>query len=542
MFPLSPFRSLFAAFAFASAVAAPPALAGDYLGTQSCEFALRGETTIDVPAALVRRLGETRAVEKALEDDDRYYNLVHFVSSYFLARRLTTFARGSSFSTVSARRLRGDRFEVTFQGLIGGRSDLIDRMQARGLFRSGHRFLVPFPTDVSGMAEHDWYEFDPDAFSGEVVQVPVTIRVLPNVGDSYPDYRRLFEDGVLEISVFYGYDGGDEDGPGGNDLLVAREFHAKITDLARRTHFSDPVHEHFGRIRNSTTFTRTILADVGHGPQPVEVRLRLFYRRSPKVKYHFRHALKHSDVVIYDGHSTYGGGFSLSPTLFFANPEDIAALDREMRAERTADRYQVLFVNACHSYGYYPDMFYDVLSRKDPGNLDIVTTIEAADFADSVKTDVKLIDMVAALAPGTRRPLHRARSWQEIVRTLNAGLTSRVCYAVHGTADNPRRPYGEPAAGRGAHVAPAAIEAAGSGSEAAPEAPPRRPDAVRTDLTAAASPPTRLDPAALLEEEPAGADPTRLAGFWRAVAAHPGRRLVDVARAARGVRAPEREP
>ena len=430
------------------AALAPYSYAADYFGTKSREFALTGSTVIDVPAALVKRLGEDKAVAKALEDADRYFHLIHFTSAYFIAHNLDGFARGSSFETERIEKLADGRYRVDFHGLMGGRTDLVDQMTAKGLFRSGHRILVSMPVHPEKLSDEDWYDFEPESFKGDMVQFPVSIRPLPaESGDTYPDYRRLFEDGVLTISIFYGYDGPDpEDGPGGNDLQVAKAFYEKITQEAHRLQFSDPVHEHFGKIRNSTTFTRTMQVDMGDGPKPVEIRLKLFYRNSPKVMYHFRQELKTADVLIYDGHSNYGEGFELSGSLFFSSPEDAQALDGEMVRERTPDRYQIFFMNACSSYGYYPDMFYQTLSRKNTGNLDVITTINTADFADSVKTDAKLVNLLTALVPHTREPLHQARSWSEIVASLNAGLTAPTYYAVHGIADNPRQPYGAGAA------------------------------------------------------------------------------------------------
>lgn len=371
-----------------------PGWAADYLGSHSREFRLTGKTLVEVSAAAVRRLGADKAVEQALEEDNRYYNLIHFVSSHLMRHHLPAFCRGTAFQTKSVRPLDGTRFEVTFEGLIGGPLDMVERMEKKGMFRSGRRFTIPFPADVSAMSEHDWYEFDPDAFDGELVQVPVSIQGLENVADAYPDYARLFEDDRLTISIFYGFDGGDGEDPGGNDLDVSKAFYEHITQFARRYQFSDPLDESFGRLKNSTTFTRTMLVDSGKGPREVTIELKIFYRRSPKVKYHFRRELKTADVVIYDGHSAYGGGFQLSPSLFFANPDDTAALDREMNDEQAGDRYQIYFVNACHSYGYYADMFYDILRAKHPGNLDIVTTVNPAGFADSVKTDVKMINLL----------------------------------------------------------------------------------------------------------------------------------------------------
>lgn len=416
------------------------AQARDYFATQSREYSLRGTTVIDVPAGLVKRMGEARAVEHCLEQDNRYYNLIHFISAYFQNNKLDSFARGDSFKSEAFRKMDDGRYAVQFVGEIGGRLDLIEKMEKKGLFRTGHRFLAPMPVDVDSMSEHAWYDFKPSEYDGEVVNVPVSIREEKlDSGDVYPDYKRLFEDGVLTISVFYGYDGGDGEDPGGNDLVTAKEFYTAITQEARRLNFSDPVDEHFGRIKNSTVFTRTILVE----GREVEVRLKLFYRKSPKAKYHFRKELKEADVVIYDGHSSYGGGFGLSSSLYFANPEDTQALDEEMRRENTPEKYQIYYINACHSYGYYPDMFYNILSKKHPGNLDIITTINAASFADSVKTDVKLVSLLTALVPRTTRPEHRPKSWVEIVTSLNAGLSYGALYGVHGIADNPRVAYGE---------------------------------------------------------------------------------------------------
>src|ERR1051325_5190328 len=92
----------------------PAALAADFFGTRSTEYALHGSTTIEVPDALVRRKGEAAAVEQALSTTHRYQDLNHFVSAFFIDHHLDGFSRGSPFATEGFEKLADGRYRVDF--------------------------------------------------------------------------------------------------------------------------------------------------------------------------------------------------------------------------------------------------------------------------------------------------------------------------------------------------------------------------------------------------------------------------------------------
>jgi hypothetical protein len=120
---------------------------------------------------------------------------------------------------------------------------------------------------------------------------------------------------------------------------------------------------------------------------------------SAKLIERFVSVFKDNDVVHYDGHANYGGGFFIGD-----QPNDILwASDIGDHRESFSRDYQIFSIGACHAAGYFADLFYNELRpRKTPANLDILAAVNETAFEDSVHQSIDFIRAMLQDLPGPR--------------------------------------------------------------------------------------------------------------------------------------------
>ena len=271
--------------------------------------------------------------------------------------------------------------------------------------------------------------------------IPILLRPRPEQPLLVPNYARLYHAGLVRIAFLFGYD--DEGHNTTTDardcwkVLVAP--HAKRFTKATTGRygyhgpglgFSDPTNGHFSRLNldGTTVFQRG--PQFGSGPVrvrytlgealtvggraapaasvridgrvveagktlragttierdiAVEVRLFNFDKSSrlsaEKLVQQFISVFGNNDVILYDGHANYGGGFYIGKQ---AN-DILWASDIGSYRHYFSSEYQVFAIGACHAAGYFADLFYNELHpRKSPRNLDISAAVNETSFADAV--------------------------------------------------------------------------------------------------------------------------------------------------------------
>jgi hypothetical protein len=95
-----------------------------------------------------------------------------------------------------------------------------------------------------------------------------------------------------------------------------------------------------------------------------------------------------ADLIHYDGHANYGGGFFVGK-----QPNDILwASNISDYIDDFSSDYQIFSIGACHAAGYFADLFYNELwPQKGPHNLDIVAAVNEAGFDDAVHQGAALL-------------------------------------------------------------------------------------------------------------------------------------------------------
>lgn len=123
----------------------------------------------------------------------------------------------------------------------------------------------------------------------------------------YPNYERLYEDGILEITIGAGYDEGDDSFPVMDELekyfagTAFRPISQLEAELLMRNHGIVPPNRKGGNyyLLNSQIQSQGKL---------VTVLIRLFAFLRNRGKNTFLEAMQRSDITIYSGHGRYGSG------------------------------------------------------------------------------------------------------------------------------------------------------------------------------------------------------------------------------------------
>ena len=154
---------------------------------------------------------------------------------------------------------------------------------------------------------------------------------------------------------------------------------------------------------------------------------------SKKLIERFVSVFKDNDVVHYDGHANYGGGFFIGD-----QPNDIL-WSCDIGAYRRFFRrgYQIFSIGACHAAGYFADLFYNELRpRKSPRNFDILAAINETAFADAVHQSMDFIRAMLQDLPwdGTEPP-----DYDRIVRDMSARNSFRAFIGVFASGLKTRR-------------------------------------------------------------------------------------------------------
>ncbi len=280
--------------------------------------------------------------------------------------------------------------------------------------------------------------------------ISVLLRRQPPLPALAPQYDRLYRDGVIRIAFIFGYDEGThlaaDDARQIWKVLTSRTT-KKFTVAETGEYgyhgpglgFSDPCAGKFTAINldGTSVFRRDSVSGAGPvgvrytlrerplrvgsadapegtvfvGGKPVkrgvtlpvgttitrsiaaEVRLYNFDKAAPRTSTQglidqFVSVFQRNDVIHYDGHANYGGGFYIGE-----QPDDILwADDIGDYAETFSSEYQIFSIGACHAAGYFADLFYNELApRKSPRNLDMIAAVNEAAFEDAVHIGIELI-------------------------------------------------------------------------------------------------------------------------------------------------------
>ncbi len=215
----------------------------------------------------------------------------------------------------------------------------------------------------------------------------------------FPEYDKMFKDGVLQTTLGVGF---DEDG---NDLATRRgvleglqqrgfdKLDVKnLTDDQLRQKGFDPATID----RDATYYTKQF----EHAGKPVQALVRLVDRDSPNAKEQFAKGMKGDDLILYDGHGRRGSGpdfdadKSPAGNYVIGKPYEeghyaLGANDVKKKGA-LGNQYQMMAFSACTS-DYYVD---DLRQVKGSKSLDILSTKTLLNWDPSASSVLGVLDGV----------------------------------------------------------------------------------------------------------------------------------------------------
>lgn len=241
--------------------------------------------------------------------------------------------------------------------------------------------------------------------------------------DAFPQYDKLFEDGVYDIAIHFGGDYNE----GRFDIETAKWTVQTLIDGGWA---NDEVTDFDTLKIDSPPFTRQMIIE----GKVVEARIKIVHSdmvdpsEESKLSESVKESMKTVDVFMYSGHAGPGAGFILD----YQPRHEIKA--SEFATLELPEKYQIYVFDGCQTYRTYVD---DLLENpnKTFANLDIVTTVNTTPFSVGYQTIWEFVYWLTLTdAAGNHYPI----SWKDVLRGLNTKNFDDVHYGVHGVDENPK--------------------------------------------------------------------------------------------------------
>ncbi|MFN3202731.1 MAG: hypothetical protein ACE366_30345 [Bradymonadia bacterium] len=420
--------------------AVPPEKADDYRSPIASEFRVKGTHRLVLPESDAELTGEALEARVQFLVQKRFQLTSGFLFAY-LTRKLSdkpnhgyggfrSTVREQSFEAMHITPVEGEALTWTFdfEADIAGPDNLMSQLP---LDANGWFSLAMMKVDPEVLEHFNggmFTGFDPRQFEDEWLDsIDLHVSPSPKTPDAFPDYRKLFEDGVFDVSIHVGGDYNEDrwDRRNAFNVFALLQYHLGLTP---------PVATMEELTFDSGPFTGEIVA----GGQTVKIEVYLYYpdMAQDEAGYEklldiYRANAAKRDVVIYDGHAGYNDGISgitvsYSPTVTLPIPE-LTDID-------LPEKSQLFMFNGCKSYAGYADALY-AHPNKDNTNLDVISTIDFGYLVELPRVSTGVLRHLTQVENG----VHVPKSYDQILNDLNTGISAQVMYGVHGLSDNPRR-------------------------------------------------------------------------------------------------------
>ncbi|PIE18118.1 MAG: hypothetical protein CSA66_05105 [Proteobacteria bacterium] len=420
-----------------------PGKADNYLSPTSREYRVWGMGEVTLEAEWAEQSAAALQAEVDRRLGYRFKAYAHFINQFVTDKsahddndgygEFAGLVRGSSLEFIVE--------QVDDQGLLwafiwevemGGPRDMLERLPIERDDSGQAYFTVELPKLSQRDLEYTRYPraFDPSTYTGETEALQVMIDPVEATPDSYPEYLRLADDGVIDVLVVVGGDYNDKR----YDLLSAESHYGWL----KKAGFSHPTSAWTELTLDSPPFEKVISMN----GEDVRVLITLVHPDIVEdadlddLRGVITKGYETADVVIYDGHA--GQDPTYSGVVYHYNPRHAIAANA-LADLALPDKYQVYVFNGCKTYGAYPEAVYKS-AAKDYGNLDVVSTVSFSWLSQQTFTTSGLLTELLSL--DSRR--HDPRTWRELLTRINKHSNSNVYYGVHGIEDNPHlNPYAD---------------------------------------------------------------------------------------------------
>ncbi len=426
------------------AVAVMPGKADNYLSPTSREYTLEGMGDLALDSAeWAEKTQEERDghVEEILEYRFKAYG--HFINEYITDKSshddnqeyggFAGLIRGSSLEFIyEPVDDAGLQYVFLWEMEMGGPRDLMDRLPLETNVEGKSYFLVTLPKLTESQLKYASYPkaFNPETFDGDTEEIEVVVSPEDESFDAFPEYDRLFADGVLDVLVVVGGDYNEER----YDLKATEE----IYNWLKRAGYDHPTSNWKELTLDSPDFTKTLRVN----GKDVAVRVQLLHpdivedSNLDALREKIIEAYKTRDVVMYDGHA--GQDPSYSGVVYHYNPRHAISAD-DLGQLELPEKYQIYVFNGCKTYNAYPPAVY-ANEAKTEENLDIISTVNFSWLTMQPFTTSGFLNQLTAKSAGNHDP----QTYVEILSAINKSNNWNVYYGVHGLDDNPHvNPYAD---------------------------------------------------------------------------------------------------
>ena len=424
----------------------PEGKADDYRSTKGKEYAMVALDTVVLTGSDLELEGAARN-ERARELIELRFKAVSYFAYEYLAgksRDAENFEYGNFRTTVRQQTFaalvvdeRSDApgtFDFIFEAEAAGPNDLLSKIP---LDRNTFALQMPKLSNSeleAGSYTRSYRHFDASEHdAADLISLDVEISAKSSEPDAYPEYARLFEDGVLDIAIHVG--GGYNEKR--YDLLAAGDIFDRLkSDINLKAPVDD--------FASLTSKSGAFIGSFDSNGREIQVEVHLIHpgmEAEEGVGYNglldlYRESASKRDIVIYDGHAGYDSNYS--GVVVHYNPRYAIAADDFTDLE-LPEKYQLFFFNGCKTYTTYADAMYQH-PKKDTGNLDIITTVNFSWLSEMTRVTTDFLGNIISLEEGTHIP----RSYDQILAELNRGRSWDVIYGIHGLSDNGRlSPYAD---------------------------------------------------------------------------------------------------
>jgi hypothetical protein len=443
------------------AIAVADGKADDFLSRTAREYVVSGTATVTLESTYASRPEAERLARAQQLVSLKQIAIAWFLNQYLVDKEeeeanasyggFGAMAKAGDYAELNIRRVdTGLTYAFDFRQLIAGRTDLL-RVLPTQTQRDGTRTftltigrptndeLARLETNAEWYRDAPWSEWNPASVPASRKE-DLRLVIAPEVEsqDAWLDYGRLFEDGVLDVDVHFGWDYHDD-----YHVRHARAFFSFL----RERGFTAPVASFDALRRDSGPFVRSLRAN----GRTVRVEVRIFYGRAGSetdpdtdaggraLEDDARRSLATRDVIVYSGHSGPFYGFALANWRTTSEGD----LDDSEMASVTmpADRYQIVFAEGCDTY-QIGAAFGRNPAHPNLRGLDVITTTSFS----NASTPAPVQDFLSRLIERDSRGRHRPRTVSTLLADLddNGGAGFRSMYGMHGIDDNPRlHPYAD---------------------------------------------------------------------------------------------------
>jgi hypothetical protein len=424
----------------------------NFLSLSAKEFVLEGRSSVSVAAG-----ASDREVRKIISL--KHIALAWFLNQYFVDKDeedanhayggFGAMVKTGSYEDLDIQKEDDTTYSFKFSQLIAGRVDLMKKLPLDSRGRLTVEIGKPSNDEMAQLeTNNEWYRNAPwDAWDPSKVDaakketLTLTVHAETASTDAWWDYKRLLDDGTLDIDVYFGWD-------------YHSNFHLKHSRafydwLVGEKGFKSPVSSFDSYTRKSGPLVRTIDAN----GKKVTVAIRIIYGKpgtdtdpdtdagGKVLEDEMRDSVKKRDVIVFSGHSGPFYGFALAN---WRKTDQGDFDDSDMLVADMATKYQIVLAEACDTY-MIGEAFKDN-PNKNGKNIDIITTTSFSNAATPETVETFITKLVELDSSGRHRP----RTLKSLLEDLDdeAGSSGfKTMYGIHGIDDDPKlHPYANVAA------------------------------------------------------------------------------------------------